>query len=82
MRVWREFRSLILNAKNMSTDKKLRRTTGSEAMLFGICGGMAKFFDLDVTLIRILWAVATFVGFGSPILIYLIMGFIVPKEES
>jgi phage shock protein PspC (stress-responsive transcriptional regulator) len=61
-------------------EKKLRRTTGSEKMLFGICGGMAKFFGLDVMLIRILWAVATVFGVGSPIIIYVIMGFIVPKE--
>ena len=64
----------------METEKKLKRTTGSEAMIFGICGGMAKFFGLDTTLIRIIWAVATLVGVGSPILIYLIMAFIVPKE--
>ncbi|SOE22379.1 Phage shock protein PspC (stress-responsive transcriptional regulator) [Spirosomataceae bacterium TFI 002] len=61
-------------------EKKLRRTTGSEKMLFGICGGMAKFFSLDVMLIRILWAVATVFGVGSPIIIYIVMGFIVPKE--
>jgi phage shock protein C len=46
----------------MSVQKKLRRTTGSEAMVFGICGGMAKFFSLDVTLIRVLWAVGTLLG--------------------
>jgi phage shock protein C len=64
----------------MSVEKKLRRATGSEAMVFGICGGMAKFFSLDVTLIRVLWAVGTFLGVGSPILIYVVMAFIVPKE--
>lgn len=63
-------------------DKKLRRTTGSEKMIFGICGGMGKFFSLDPTLIRILWAVATVFGFGSPIILYLIMGFVVPKEGA
>jgi phage shock protein C len=66
----------------MSVQKKLRRTTGSEAMVFGICGGMAKFFSLDVTLIRVLWAVGTLLGVGSPILIYLVMAFIVPKETA
>jgi phage shock protein C len=64
----------------METEKKLKRTIGSEAMLFGICGGIAKYFRLDATLIRVIWAVATVVGVGSPIIIYLIMAFIVPKE--
>jgi phage shock protein PspC (stress-responsive transcriptional regulator) len=63
------------------TEKKLRRTSGKEGMLFGICGGMAKFFNLDVTLIRAIWAIGTILGVGSPILIYIAMAFIVPKEE-
>lgn len=62
--------------------KKLRRTTGKEAMLFGICGGMSKFFSLDASLIRVLWVVVTFLGIGSPILIYAIMAFIIPKEGA
>lgn len=66
----------------MNMEKKLRRTIGSEKMIFGICGGMAKFFNLDASLIRILWVVATIFGVGSPILIYLVMGFIVPKEGA
>lgn len=61
-------------------EKKLRRTIGSEAMLFGVCGGIAKYFDLDASLIRIIWAVATIFGIGTPIILYLIMFFIVPKE--
>jgi|Laugrespbdmm15dd_1035085.scaffolds.fasta_scaffold140825_2 phage shock protein C len=61
-------------------EKKLSRTIGSEKMLFGVCGGLAKYFVLDVTLIRILWAVLTILGFGTPILIYGIMAIIMPKE--
>ncbi len=64
----------------METEKKLKRTIGSESMIFGISGGIAKFFGFDSTLIRIIWAVATVVGVGSPIIIYLIMAFIIPKE--
>ena len=61
---------------------KLRRTTGSRAMLFGICGGIASFFDIDRTLVRILWVIATIFGFGSPILIYLILVLVIPKENN
>lgn len=62
-----------------TSDKKLRRTSGSEALLFGICGGVAKFFDLDATLIRVLWAVSAFF-FGSGIILYIILAFVVPKN--
>jgi phage shock protein C len=61
-------------------EKKLNRTIGNEKMLFGVCGGFAKYFGVDVTLIRILWAVLTIFGFGTPILLYAIMAVIMPKE--
>ncbi len=66
----------------MATDKKLRRKVGTEALIFGICGGMAKFFNLDVTIIRVIWAVVTFIGIGSPILLYILLAFIIPKEGA
>ncbi len=64
----------------MSTSGRLMRTVGSEAMFLGVCGGLAKYFALDPTLIRVLWAVITFVGIGSPIIIYFILAVIMPKE--
>lgn len=62
--------------------KKLSRTVGSEKMFFGVCGGVAKYVDVDAALIRILWAILTIFGFGTPILIYFIMVFIMPKENQ
>lgn len=61
-------------------EKKLRRTVGSEKMFFGVCGGVAKYLNIDAALIRILWAILTIFGFGTPILIYFLMMFIMPKE--
>ena len=56
-------------------EKKLSRTIGSEKMFFGVCGGVAKYFGVDAALIRILWAILTIFGFGTPVLIYAIMVF-------
>ncbi|WP_394991796.1 PspC domain-containing protein [Emticicia sp.] len=63
-------------------EKKLSRTIGSEKMLFGVCGGIAKYFGLDAILIRILWVLLTILGIGTPILIYALMCFIMPKEGT
>ncbi|MCP9764665.1 PspC domain-containing protein [Lacihabitans soyangensis] len=63
-------------------EKKLRRTIGKEAMFLGICGGLGKYFDLDPTIVRILVALTTFFSFGSLIIVYLILAFIIPKEDS
>jgi phage shock protein C len=62
--------------------KKLFRTVGKDAMFLGICAGLGKYFDIDPTILRIATAVLTFFSFGSIILIYIIMAFIVPKETS
>lgn len=63
-------------------EKKLKRTIGNEAMFLGICGGLGKYFDLDPTIVRVLVALTTFFSFGSLIIVYLILAFIVPKEDS
>jgi phage shock protein C len=63
-------------------NKILRRTQGSQAMFLGICGGLGKYFDLDPTLIRIAFALITFFSFGALVIAYVVMAFIVPKEDQ
>lgn len=51
-----------------------------DKMLLGVCGGLAQRFGIDSTLIRVIFVIATVVGFGSPILLYFILAFIMPKD--
>lgn len=44
--------------------------------LWGVCAGIADYFDLDVTLVRIGWAVATVFGVGSMIIVYVLIALI------
>ena len=48
-------------------------------MLLGVCAWLGDRFDIDVQMLRIIFVVATIVGIGSPILIYLILALIKPK---
>ena len=49
--------------------------------IFGVCGGVAEYFDLDPTLIRVLWLVAVLcAGFG--LLAYLICAIVFPKKSE
>ena len=54
----------------MSEQKKLYRSL-TDKKLFGVCGGLAEYFDMDATVMRILFLVAAFV-FGGGLLAYLI----------
>ncbi|MGO4109030.1 PspC domain-containing protein [Paenibacillus sp. YAF4_2] len=61
--------------------KKLYRSR-RDKKLFGLCGGLAEMINVDVTLIRILLIVVTIFTSGFAIPVYLIAGFIVPKEPG
>lgn len=51
-----------------------------DKMLLGVCGGLAQRFGIDSTLIRIIFVIASVLGMGSPILLYFILAFIIPKD--
>lgn len=52
----------------------------TEKKMLGICGGIGTYFDIDPTLVRLLFIIAAFASFGVVFLMYLIMGFVVPEE--
>ena len=45
----------------------------------GICGGIANYFDVDPTVIRLIWVIFTLVG-GSGLIAYIIAAIIMPDE--
>jgi phage shock protein C len=64
----------------MDSSKKLRRSR-DDRMIAGVASGVAEFFDLDTTIVRVVWAfTAIFGGFG--VLLYLIMWVIVPEQGT
>lgn len=60
--------------------KKLYRSRENR-MIGGVCGGVGEYFDIDPTLVRVLFILGAFLGIpGALVLIYLIMLIIVPQE--
>jgi len=62
-----------------SGSKKLYRSR-TNRMIFGVCGGLGEFFGIDTTIVRLVFVLGALLGFGSFILIYLVMFFVVPEE--
>lgn len=60
-------------------EKKFARST-SDAKLAGICSGVAKYFNLDPTIVRIAWAVLVLVC-GVGLIAYLLCWIFMPKEQ-
>lgn len=58
--------------------KKLRRSKDSK--ILGVCGGLGEYFDIDPTIIRIVFLVAL-VTLGTGLLLYVLMAFVMPAAE-
>lgn len=57
--------------------KKLYRSL-DDKKIAGVCGGVGEYFDIDPTIIRLLWIAMT-LAFGGGIVAYIIAWIIVPK---
>lgn len=49
--------------------------------LCGVCGGIAEYFEIDVTIVRLLTVVLSFFWF-SGVIIYFLAAMILPKKED
>jgi phage shock protein PspC (stress-responsive transcriptional regulator) len=58
--------------------KKLYRST-VDKMIGGVAGGLAEYFDIDTTLVRVLFVVVVFLG-GGGIIAYIILWIVVPQK--
>ena len=64
----------------MAYEKRLTRSANK--MLGGVCGGIAEYFDIDPTLVRVAYAALTIFSAGFPgVLLYLIMLILMPKSD-
>jgi phage shock protein C len=61
-------------------EQRLLRRSFSNKKIFGICGGLGKYFDMDPTIVRLVYVVFTFLSAGTGFLLYILMYFIIPEE--
>lgn len=61
--------------------KKLLRSV-RDRKLGGVCGGLAEYFDIDPTIVRLAWAFVSLVSVGVGVLAYFIAWIIVPEDNG
>jgi phage shock protein PspC (stress-responsive transcriptional regulator) len=59
--------------------KKLTRSR-DDKWIGGVCGGLAKYLGIDVTLVRLIFALGTILGLGSLLVVYIVMWIVVPQD--
>ena len=60
--------------------KKIVKSTNNK-MISGVCAGIADQFDIDPTIVRVLWAIAIFI-YGTGLLVYIICAIVFPKGQT
>ena len=58
--------------------RRLRRIM-SEKKIAGVCAGFAEYFDMDVTLVRLIWLALVLMPPAPGLIIYIVAMFVLPK---
>ena len=61
--------------------RKLYRTEGKDAMLFGVCGGLAEYFRVDPTIVRVVLVLLVWFK-GLSLWLYLLAAILLPKKST
>ena len=71
----------MINPKNMIIMKKLYRS--SNRVMAGVCGGIAEYFDIDPTLIRVAYVILSLFSAAFPgVLLYIILMILIPNYDQ
>jgi phage shock protein C len=65
---------------NNGNGTKILARSQKGRMLAGVCAGLADYFGLDVTLVRVIVAVVSVISVGAGVLAYLAAWMIIPAE--
>ena len=55
--------------------------SGRDKKIAGVCAGVAHYFDMDPTIVRVIWGVLAF-GYGAGIVAYIIVWIIAPVASD
>jgi phage shock protein C len=61
--------------------KQLRRPT-TDRMIAGVASGLGRYFNVDPTLVRVAFAIAVAVTWGTALLAYPVLWFVMPEEPA
>jgi len=63
----------------MSKEALTRMMDGNEK-LFGVCNGIAEYFDVDVTFVRLIWILVGCITAGAAVGAYIISALVMPRS--
>lgn len=70
----------LQSPQEVANDMKRLYRSRDERMIGGVAGGIAEYFEVDPTLVRIIFVLLLLPGFFPGILLYMILWAIIPPE--
>ena len=61
--------------------KKQLMRSSCDKKIAGVCAGVAHYFDIDPTIVRVIWGVLAF-GYGAGVVAYIILWIIAPEASD
>lgn len=74
-----KIRNKAIEIREETRMKNLRRSA-SQRMIAGVCGGIAEYFNIDPTIVRLIWAIFGFTGVG--VIAYFVAAIIIPGADG
>jgi len=68
--------------KIMTANEPKKLTLSNNKMIFGVCGGIGEYLNIDPTIVRVLWVIFLFASFGIALIIYIVLKFIIPPKNE
>lgn len=68
-----------MNDNKNNTPKRLYRSAG-DRKICGVCGGLADYFGLDSTLVRLAFIALAVLGFSTGIILYILAAVVMPDQ--
>lgn len=69
-----------MNDNKNNTQKRLYRSA-TDRKICGVCGGLADYFGLDSTLVRLAFIALAVLGFSTGIILYILAAVVMPDQS-
>jgi phage shock protein C len=66
----------------MSEEPKKLYRARDDRMIAGVCGGLGRYFNIDPTVLRVLFVATAIFGVGGGVILYILMMILVPEEPG
>ena len=62
-------------------EKRLYRSSDNK-IIFGVCGGIGEYLNVDPTIVRLIWLLCSVASCGTGLLVYIVAAIVIPEDND